>query len=269
VPRPPLPPPSMQPIFVVALLLASGCGGPPEDSASDAVLAADPSATQALRDVVSKAINDTTNRYKPLDYEYDEDLLVKLDQIEAHLADPKSAPAPRFMAGDEKQAGIDAAEELEHHRESVRRWAAKAGRSIRSAIDPLKAEVAGRKPDGPKYYPEFHKRFAESFDDYITIEVAEIRERRNRALHAAVKPEFDKYRATHPELVRHFEAMLNAPPYVLPPDAPPPVEPAEPPKSSRADRPGEQGRAERPLSITFPSPIHRSRVQQPCASDFC
>jgi hypothetical protein len=204
--------------LLLAALLASGCGEPARPTAADdpgAVLAADPAATAAIQDALSHAINEATVRYAPLQYEYDEDLLAMLDQIDAHLAGDKSVPAPRFLAGTPDRPRLDEPEELDHYRETLRRWKAATGKDLRALIDPLKAEVAARQP-AVGLHPDFHKRFSAALDDLIKIEVAEMRERRNRAIHAAAEAVFAKYRATHPALVRHFEATLDAPPYNLP-----------------------------------------------------
>jgi hypothetical protein len=204
-----------------ATLLLPGCGGeaptPSGDPASESALTADPAATQELQEGISKAINEAGTRYLPLSYRSSEDLLSILDRVEARLAGRAEGPAERFMAGTAERPGIDEREELDHFRETIRRWEAKSGRGLREAIDPLKAEVEARAPGASGTYPEFHKRFSEVFDSFIKVEVEEMRERRNRAIHERVGPLLDKYRGSHPDLVRHFEADLNAPPYNLPP----------------------------------------------------
>jgi hypothetical protein len=96
----------------------------------------------------------------------------------------------------------------------VRRWEASTGKKLRTSIDPLKADVAARKPGVP-YHPEFHKKFAAEFDEFIKIEVNEARERRNRQVHRQAKPILDKYRSTHSDVVSHFEKMIDSPPYNL------------------------------------------------------
>jgi hypothetical protein len=203
-------------IVVWLTVIACGCGGAGEGPAANplpevdpAVLSADPEATQALQDAVTEAINSTTNRFKPLDYEYDEDLLAKLDQIEAHLSGKPDAPAPRFLPR------LDPEEELEHYREVIKRWEAKTGKNLRKLIDPLKAEVAEFKP-GETTHPEFHKRFSAAFDDFIPIEVEEMRERRNQALRAEAETAFASYRESHPKLVQYFESQLDQPQYRVP-----------------------------------------------------
>jgi hypothetical protein len=163
---------------------------------------------------LNQFINDATIRFRPLDYEYDEDLLQTLDRVEAYLSGKAPGPPPRAMPK------LDEQEEMEHFRETFRRWKAKTGKDLRSEIDKLKSEVAARKPDGPRFYPGFHKRFSAVFDDLIPIEVAEIRERRNRQLHEQAKPLFDTHRAKDPDAVREYEDVLNRPPYNLTPPEP-------------------------------------------------
>jgi len=162
-------------------------------------------------------VNDAGVRYLPLQYKFNENLLSILDQVEAHLSGKAAGPAPRFLAGEGKRPGLDEQEEADHFRETIRRWEAQTGKKLRDAIAPLKAEVAARKPDTPPTHPDFQKRFSAAFDDFIKIEVEEMRERRNRAVHAQVKPLLEKYRPTHPDLVRHFQGVLDTPPYGLPP----------------------------------------------------
>jgi len=176
---------------------------------------------------LSAILNKEGIRYASLQYEYDEGLLATIDKAEAYLSGRLKEPAPRAMPKLTEQ------EEYDHLRETIRRWHAQTGKDLRMEIDRLQAEVAARKPGGPQYYPDFHKRFGAVFDSFIPIEVAEMREQRNRAIHQAAKPILDKYRATAPDLVKQYEATLNAPPYNLPPENPP--EPAtktsSPPKS--------------------------------------
>src|SRR5262249_41642481 len=157
-----------------------------------------------------KLLNEEGIRYASMEHDYDEDLLKTIDQAEAYLSGRLKGPTPRAMPKLTEQ------EEYDHLRETIRRWQAETGKDLRAEIDRLKAEVAARKPGGPAYHPDFHKRFAAVFDSFIPIEVAEIRERRNRVIHQSAKPLLDKYRDTAPDLVKQYEATLNAPPYDLP-----------------------------------------------------
>jgi len=204
---------------LIAASLPAGCGGrgQPDVASSKAEIVDVPPIQQEL----SKAVNEAELRYAPLSYDYDEDLLSMLDRIEAHLASGSSGPAPRFLPK------LDEKEEMAHFRETIRRWEAKTGQKLRDVIDPLKAEVAKRKPGESPFYPEFHKRFSAALDDLIPIEVAEMRERRNRAIHAAARPLFDKYRDSNSELIKQLESELSNPQYALPPQAPPVAPPGE------------------------------------------
>jgi hypothetical protein len=160
---------------------------------------------------LSTIISEAEVRFRPLNYEYDEDLLVIIDRAKAYLSGKTPGPAPRAMHR------LDEREEMDHLTETIRRWEAKTGRDLRFEIDKLKAEVAERKPEGPRFHPEFHTRFSAVFDDFIRIEVAEIRERRNRYIHDKAKPLFDTYREKDPEGVRAQESFLGKPPYNVPP----------------------------------------------------
>ena len=186
-------------VFLAAWAIAgfSGCGGaaptpaggggkspPPRENVSEA--------SQHLGEGLNQLINDATVQFRPLDYEYDEDLLKVLDRVEAHLSGTAAGPAPNVMPK------LDETEEMDHFRETFRRWKVQTGKDLRAEIDKLKAEVAARKPGGPAFNPNFHKHFAAAFDDLIPIEVAEIRERRNRYLHDQAKPLFDSCREKDP-----------------------------------------------------------------------
>ena len=191
---------------------SSGGGGPSSSAES-------PGAGQGLDAGLSRIISEAEVRFRPLNYEYDEDLLKMIDRVEAYLSGKMPGPAPRAMRR------LDEQEELDHLSETIRRWKAKTGKDLRAEIDALKAEVASRKPGGPAYHPEFHKRFSLVFDDFIPIEVAELRERRNRYIHDRAKPLFDQFRQQDADAVHAQEAVLNQPPYNLPP---PEASPAKP-----------------------------------------
>jgi len=175
---------------------------------------------------LTKIINEYEIKYIQLNYDWNEDLLEKIDRVEAYLGGRSKSEPPRYMAK------LEAKEELDHLRETIRRWEAKTGRKLRPEIDALKADVAARKP-GELFHPEFQKKFSLTFDDFIPIEVQEIRERRNRRIHQAAQPLFEKYRATSPDAVKQYEAMVNAPPYNLTPQQPsePATKTPSPPKS--------------------------------------
>lgn len=201
-----------------SLALISGCRGQASSSADGgAAPPASPEVSKASQELsgrLSDLINESNARYRALTYEYDEDLLKVLDRFEAYDSGKPEGPAPRAMPK------LDEQEELAHLRETVRRWQAKTKKNLRAEVDTLKAEVAARAPGGPAFHPEFHKHFSAVFDEFIPIEVAEIRERRNRYLHEKAAPVLDEYRQKSPDAVRAHEATLNAPPYDLPPAAP-------------------------------------------------
>jgi hypothetical protein len=202
-------------VAFVALALLAGCGSrslldSPSGGVGDPTLS--PEAAQASREMgarLSTLINDASDRYRPLNYEYDEDLLTKLDQIDAYLSGKATGSPPRFLPN------LDESEEVDHFRETTRRWQSSKGKNLRAEVDKLKAEVDARKPGDKPFHPEFHKRFSAAFDDLIAVEVAEMRERRNKYIHENANAVFGQYRAKHPAAVRELESSLNKPPYEL------------------------------------------------------
>jgi hypothetical protein len=204
---------------VSLLVLAVGCGGggivesSPTVQQSAARAHEDPVVGQELERELSKIIGDASLRYAPLRYEYTEGLLNILDKIELLLSGKTDRAPPRFLPE------LEAQEELAHFRETVRRWEAKTGKNLRREVDLLKADVAARKP-GEAFHPEFQRKFSQAFDTFIAIEVAELRERRNRAIHSAAEDLLAPHRAKNPETVRSLEEILNKPPYSLPTTAP-------------------------------------------------
>jgi hypothetical protein len=205
-------------VTTLAITLAIGCrnsstpaetadaaapeGGGGQDSATDP-------AAREFGGKMSDLINEVTERYRPLDYGYNEDLLKMLDQIDRHLSGEVTGPPPRFMPK------LDADEEVAHFRETIRRWTAKSGRNLRAEVDKFQAMVAARKPGGKPFNPEFQRLFSEVFDDLIPIEVVELRERRNRSIHEKARPLLDGFREKCPDAVRENEAFLAKPPYGL------------------------------------------------------
>jgi hypothetical protein len=203
-------------LTTLAIALTMGCRGTSTPAQTDDPTAkgggTDTAADPAEREFggeVSDLINEATGRFRPLDYEFDEDLLRMLDQMDRHLAGKTPGPPPRFMPK------LDADDEVAHFRETIRRWSAKSGKDLRTEVDKLQAIVAARKPGGKPFDPEFHRRFADSFDDLIPIEVVELRERRNRYLHGKLRPLLDGAREKFPTVVRETEDFLGKPPYAL------------------------------------------------------
>jgi hypothetical protein len=201
-------------MVVLALVVAAGLGcvrssdqgnlesGPPLSPDDEAL-------HQRLRADLSGIINEQTVRYTPLQYNYDEGLLEILDEIEPFLSGKVDGEPPRYLPE------LDAEEELDHLRETVRRWEAETGLDLRTEVDRFKARVAARDPDQVND-PEFHANFSETFDQLIAIEVDEIRERSNRAIHAEAAPLLDEHRGSSPEVVRRLEAILSSPQYQVP-----------------------------------------------------
>ncbi len=196
------------------LVLASGCGGRSTDGQGVSPPALPPLGAeeralyQELETKTNAIITDNTSKYSELRYEYSEGLLKILDQVESTLSGKAEGDPPRFLTK------LDPEDEREHFRETVRRWEEKTGKKLRAEVDALKSDVASR-PSGKTYFPEFQRKFSQTFDDFVAIEVAELRERRNRAIHAAAETFLAPYRAKHPEPVRRIERLLGTPPYNL------------------------------------------------------
>lgn len=203
--------------FVSGLMLVGfvGCGTKqPEGneliSPAEAKAQAEmPAADQELGAKLSEVINDANEKYRALEYDYNEDLLKILDRVETRLAGKSEKLDPLVFPK------LDEAEQLDHFKVTIGRWQEKSKKTLREAIEPLKAEIAARKPGGKPFHPEFQKNFAAAFDDFIPLEVEEIRERRNRVIHEKAKPILDEYRKTAPDAVREHEKTLNSPPYNL------------------------------------------------------
>jgi hypothetical protein len=90
--------------MVALAIAASACRNqaPPAVGAADRAgkSTQDPAASEesiALREGLSTIINEETARFRPLDYEYDEDLLKTLDQFEQYLSGKAPGPPPRPM----------------------------------------------------------------------------------------------------------------------------------------------------------------------------
>jgi hypothetical protein len=213
--------PAVVPALALALsMVVGGCGpsvpeGNPLVDPAEAKARAEMSPEAGEFNVkLSTIINDLSVKYQQLSYKYDEELLAVLDRVEARLAGKTDKLDPLPLIGPEES------EQLDHFRESIRRWEAKTKKTLRAELDPLLADVAARKPTGgPLFHPDFHKKFSAVFDDFIPIEVQEMRERRNRKIHEAVKPLIEAYRDKAPAAVKFAEDSLNATPYALTPPA--------------------------------------------------
>jgi hypothetical protein len=202
-------------LFVVALTVP-GCSGettaptPTTNAPTVAPLGKEEEAVyRELESKVSALINAESKRFTPLQYQFSEGLLEILDQVDRSLSGKDKDEPPRFLPE------LSADEQRDHFRETIRRWEAKSGKSLRREIDALKAEVASRTA-GEAFHPEFQKKFNTSLDGMITCEVEEIRERRNRAIHEKAEALLASHRATSPGAVRRIEELLSRPPYDVP-----------------------------------------------------
>ncbi|WP_169975111.1 hypothetical protein [Tautonia rosea] len=199
--------------WVLLGLLSAGCGdstqGGRESLEGPSLSQEDQRLYQELMQKISLIINDQSARYTPLQYDYNEGLLEILDQIEPFLNGEAEGEPPRFLTD------LDPEEELDHLRETVSRWEDTTGLDLRTEIDRFKELIALREP-GQSSFPGFHAEFSKSFDEFIAIEVAEMRERTNRAIHAEAEVLMDPHRESSPEVIRRIEEVLNTPPYNLP-----------------------------------------------------
>jgi hypothetical protein len=165
-----------------------------------------------LKRELNEIIEEAASRYRPLVYHYDEDLLQKVDRIEARL---RGAAVEAKEESERLIPGLEPAEEDDHFRETFRRWATKSGRDLRATIDDLKRQRAGLDPSKP-FHPEFHRKFSEAFDDLIAVEVAEIRERRNREIQRRGQALLDRHRSDDPMARAAVEQVLEDPQYRVP-----------------------------------------------------
>ncbi len=178
-----------------------------------------PEVFQKIKGEFDRIVEESSNRYHPLVYHFDEDLLSKMNDEEKWLRDGAKP------AGSEPQRWIpeiDKKEEDDHFRETIRRWSEKTGRNFREALDELTRARAQVDPKEP-FHPAFHKQFGSVFDDFIAIEVAEMRERRNRAIHKRLRGALDPHRTELPLIAAHFEALIAVPPYQWKGSAVPPA----------------------------------------------
>jgi hypothetical protein len=217
--------------LLAVALVTVGCGTtgttePPPDArtqAEQALRKSDPAMFQKIEEAVRKVVNDATVRYWPLEYDTDERLVDYLDQANKQIAAGASEPSKRYLRHMEPK------EELEHIRETIRRWSARTGKDLRATIDDLQADIAHRDPK-QTMFPEFHKKFARELSDFIKLENEELHERRDRMIRANLPAALAPYRDSHPAIVREFESRYS-PPQVDPPASSRAEPPAEPRKS--------------------------------------
>ncbi|WP_422924398.1 hypothetical protein [Singulisphaera sp. PoT] len=198
--------------FVSALVLPACQDSAPQQEpprkVDTAAVDSNPDLFLKIKGDFDRIIAEASEHYHPLVYHFDEDLLNKMDREEKKLQGG-TVEAARLIPE------IEAKEEDDHFRETIRRWAEKSGKDFRASLDGLakaRAQVDPKKP----FHPEFHKEFAEVFDDFIAIEVAEMRERRNRVIHDRLRETLDPHRARYPKIAEHFESLVAVPPYQLP-----------------------------------------------------
>lgn len=206
--------------LMLILTISGGCGSSSSDNTE---IAKEPQSVSTvnsdeakINEAVSKIINDATTKYASLDYAFNEDLLKILDQFAGYYA---ATPENRKAVKLERQLPkLDESEEIQHFEESIKRWEKKNARSLRSEVDRLKSLLAKRNTADKKSQVEFNKQFSAAFDDFVKIEVDELRERRNRWIHDKARPVIEELKATSSAAAGKVEATLNAPPYNLPAD---------------------------------------------------
>lgn len=185
--------------------------GDPLGVARARATAADPALFRELQGAFSSMLDEAGQHYQPVVYEYDEDLLAKVDHVEARLRGVSDGEPMRVIPG------IDLAEEDDHFRVAFRRWAEQTGLDLRAEVDRLKREKAALDP-GEAFHPEFHRSFAAVFDSFIPIEVEEMRRRKNRVVHRKAEEMLAPHRESHPEIVAYFEAVLDQPQFRVEPE---------------------------------------------------
>ena len=208
---------------------ASGCGGTGGSSPTGNPVVTQSSTEQAqaelsrreavaedseliveLEQKFSEIIENASAKYHPIVYHYDEDLLAKMSAALAFLSGAKPEPRPSRLIPE-----IDEKEEDGHLRETITRWSAKTGRDFGKAVAELETALASVDRSKP-FHPEFHREFSKVFDDFIAIEVPEMRERRNRVIHRRVREMLAPHSESKPKIARYFEQMIAVAPYADP-----------------------------------------------------
>lgn len=184
-------------LLLGAILSAWGCA-PSTGTTGGPSPPFDPAAFQSIEDEINRIALAERSRHHPLYFQKHQEFLAKFDQVVSHLSGRGEGKPPRLLPK------LDAEDESAHFRETIRRWKARDGKDLRAELDAVK--------DKPMSGAEFHRRF----DGFIAIQEEELSERRRRALHRETKAVLDTYRDKHPDLVRHFEGILNKPPHALP-----------------------------------------------------
>lgn len=222
---------SMKSVILTFFLMISGCGGSQEagtssrpaananpgsaaegeaDSDREEAVAEDPKLVETLDQKFSEIIENSSAKYHPVVYRYDEDLLAKISAAHAFLSGANPGPRPARLI-----AEIEEKEEDGHIRETIKRWTAKTGRDFGKAIAELETALAS--VDRSKaFHPEFHRAFSKVFDDFVAIEVPEMRERRNREIHRLAREMLAPYADSKPKVARYFRQLIAVPPYLDP-----------------------------------------------------
>jgi|GEM_PF-5962255 len=200
----------------IAGLCLSGCGRtdtPIADNPAASAAPRSPDASKADEDL-SRIINEASTRFTSLDYAFNEDLLRIVDETEAYLAAApdarKSMKAPRHLPK------LDEQEELDHFRSTTTNWEAKTGKKLRAEIDRTKAAVASRAANDKEAAIAFNKDFSATFDEFIKVEVNDLRERRNRWIHDRAAPLIEEIKSKSPAEAERLRKILDTPPYDIP-----------------------------------------------------
>lgn len=202
----------------IAGLCLSGCGQTEAPGPDDAAANAAPGSpvTSKADEDLSRIINEATTRFTSLDYAFNEDLLRIVDETEAYLAAApearKSMKVPRHLSK------LDEQEELDHFRSTITNWEAKTGKKLRAEIDRTKAAVAKRAANDKEAAIAFNKDFSATFDEFIKVEVNDLRERRNRWIHDRAAPLIEEIKSKTPAEADRLRKILDTPPYDLPSD---------------------------------------------------
>lgn len=202
----------------IACLCLSGCGRtetPVPDEPAVSAAPRSPAASKADEDL-SRIINEASTRFTSLDYAFNEDLLRIVDETEAYLA---AAPdARKTMKLPRHLPKLDEQEELDHFRTTITNWEAKTGKKLRAEIDRTKAAVASRAANDKEAAIAFNKDFSATFDEFIKVEVNDLRERRNRWIHERAAPLIEEIRSKDAAEADRMRKILDAPPYDIPSD---------------------------------------------------
>lgn len=211
----------MRSVFTVivglALMAGQGCGPASNDNTATAETGTSAQVSPEMAKIneqVSKIINDATSQFASLDYEFNEDLLKILDTLSAYFESKPEARASLKL--DRYLPSIDQADESAHFAESIKRWETKSGKNMRAEVNRLKAILAKRDVQEKQSLVNFNKEFSSTFDDFVKIEVDELRERRNRLIHEKARPLLESLRAKDAAAATKIETTLNSPPYNLP-----------------------------------------------------